>query len=228
MKKRVLLITCEHAGNQVPPTYKPLFSGGQEVLETHRGWDSGAVDVAQALAKAFDLPCYYYENTRLLIELNRSLDHPQLFSEYSMVLNDLEKQYLIDTFYLPYRNQMSTKVAEEVAQGRQVVHLSIHSFTPIWDGVERKVEIGLLFDEDRKFEGSFCSEMKEQLLKTIDCNVCFNEPYLGKDDGFTTYLRTQYTDENYLGLEIEISQKYNNSEQMLITQALVHTLKELI
>jgi predicted N-formylglutamate amidohydrolase len=38
------------------------------------------------------------------------------------------------------------------ASKKPVLHLSIHSFTPIWSGVERKVDIGILFDPDNKSE----------------------------------------------------------------------------
>lgn len=37
--------------------------------------------------------------------------------------------------------------------------------------------------------------------------VVFNEPYLCTDDELTTYLRTQYIDTHYAGIEIEINQK---------------------
>ena len=41
----------------------------------------------------------------------------------------------------------------------------------------------------------------------------YNYPYLGKADGFTTYLRKQFQT-HYLGIEIEINQKYAKANVM--------------
>ncbi|MEO8932838.1 MAG: N-formylglutamate amidohydrolase, partial [Xanthomarina sp.] len=38
----------------------------------------------------------------------------------------------------------------------------------------------------------------------------FNYPYLGKADGFTSYLRKQFP-KNYLGIEIEVNQKFSKN-----------------
>jgi hypothetical protein len=37
--------------------------------------------------------------------------------------------------------------------------------------------------------------------------VRFNYPYLGKADGFTTFMRKQFP-KNYIGIEIEVNQKF--------------------
>jgi len=77
--KHVLLISCEHAGNEVPDSYSTLFSDANEVLESHRGWDPGALEVAQFLVDQLQVQSFLMPVTRLLIEMNRSLDNPQLF-----------------------------------------------------------------------------------------------------------------------------------------------------
>ena len=50
-----LVITCEHGGNFIPIAYKELFPD-QELLDTHRGFDPGALSMAKALATAFAAP----------------------------------------------------------------------------------------------------------------------------------------------------------------------------
>jgi predicted N-formylglutamate amidohydrolase len=141
----------------------------------------------------------------LLIEVNRSLNHSQLFSEFSTKLTTKEKTELIDGIYFPYRNSVQAAISNFK---RSVLHLSIHSFTPILDGVERGLEVGLLFDPDRSGELSFCEDFATRLAKALpDFRIKFNEPYKGVDDGFTTYLRTQFDNELYRGIEIEINQR---------------------
>jgi hypothetical protein len=67
----------------------------------------------------------------------------------------------------------------------------------------------LLFDPDRDNEAGFCGRYGDA-LKTLlpDKVISFNEPYKGIDDGFTTHLRTVFDNEKYLGIEIEVNQKY--------------------
>ncbi len=77
------IVTCEHAGNQVPECYSHIFTELTDVLESHRGWDPGALEIARFLATEFNAPLFICEMTRLLIEPNRSLHSHQLYSEYS-------------------------------------------------------------------------------------------------------------------------------------------------
>lgn len=206
-----VIITCEHAGNVVPEDYKQLFIGNEKVLETHRGWDPGAYELAVHLSQSLGRPFHYVLTTRLLIELNRSLGHPQLFSEFSNVLSEKEKNALIDTIYLPYRNKIEHLIS---SSSRQVLHLSMHSFTPVLNDVTRELEVGLLFDPERKSEINFCEAFQESLkVEFPEFRIVHNEPYKGVDDGFTTYLRSKFTDGHYLGIEIEVNQKLVSSEK---------------
>ncbi|MEQ8534983.1 MAG: hypothetical protein RIB86_24225, partial [Imperialibacter sp.] len=47
-------------------------------------------------------------------------------------------------------------------------------------------------------------------MKALNSNftVKFNEPYLGKSDGFTTFLRKEFDDSSYAGIELEVNQKF--------------------
>lgn len=208
-----LILTCEHGGNEIPSQYAHLFKANKSVLETHRGYDLGALDVFEYLQPLSE---YSKSSTtsRLLIELNRSLHHKQLFSEYSKTLNLSEKEHIITTKYSPYRNEVETKISSLISKNDTVLHLSIHSFTPTLNNVERHCDIGLLYDSRRPLEKQFSEELKTQ-IKTINpnLNVRYNYPYLGKADGFTTYLRRKFK-EPYIGIEIEINQKHSKSNQI--------------
>ena len=41
------LITCEHGGNRIPPRYRDLFAGCEALLQSHRGYDPGALTLAR-------------------------------------------------------------------------------------------------------------------------------------------------------------------------------------
>lgn len=199
-----IVISCEHAGREVPDKYLEYFSLHQAVLESHRGWDAGAWEVARYMSERLGVPCFGCQTTRLLIEVNRSLHHPQLFSEFVAHLSAQERDELIQTVYWPYRKS----VEDMIENSKQpVLHLSVHSFTPILNGLKRNLEIGLLFDPDRSEEVSVCEDFKTKLAKSLPgYRIKFNEPYKGTDDGFTTYLRTKFVNDHYRGIEIEINQ----------------------
>jgi predicted N-formylglutamate amidohydrolase len=217
----ILIVTCEHGGNEIPDHYKFVFNNAEDVLKTHRGYDLGALSVFKHLEELAQYS-YYSNTSRLLIELNRSLHHNHLFSEFTKPLKLEYKKDIISNYYLPYRNAVESEILKHTKENQQVVHLSIHTFTPQLNDIERSCDIGLLFDSKRPDERQLSEVLKKQ-LHTIhpNYNVRFNYPYLGKADGFTTYLRKQFKT-NYIGIEIEINQKF--SKNNTINKAIKETL----
>lgn len=226
MKRHALVLTCEHAGNLIPPTFQYLFKGADGELEAHTGWDPGSLEITRTLAEHFGVEYFSYEYTRLLIEVNRSEKHAQLYSKYSQKLMSQDKNFLLKTYYQPYRRKIEGVMRDFLEDNFIVVHLAVHTFTPIWEGKEREVEIGLLFDETREGEATFCRQWLQE-IKSIDPirEVKMNEPYQGADDGFTTYLRTRFSDDEYLGLELEVSQKFVDSGFEAIKELVSKSLK---
>jgi predicted N-formylglutamate amidohydrolase len=76
-----LVITCEHGGNRIPIRYTDLFKANPVLLNTHRGFDPGALSMAKDLAAAFAAPLVASTISRLLVDLNRSVGHPHLHYE---------------------------------------------------------------------------------------------------------------------------------------------------
>jgi predicted N-formylglutamate amidohydrolase len=204
-----LLITCEHGGNRVPPHYRQLFRGHEKLLQTHRGYDAGALTMAQELAEAFKAPLFVATTSRLLIDLNRSIGHPKLYSEATRHAPADVRREILEAHYLPYRSQVEAHIAKEIAKGRRVIHISSHSFTPVLDGEVRNTDIGLLYDPGRAGELELCGRW-QAALKVIapELRVRRNYPYTGTSDGFTAYLRRRFQAKAYLGIELEINQKH--------------------
>ena len=204
-----ILITCEHGGNKVPAGYWPLVTNHRDALQSHRGYDPGALALARDFAKAFDAELVYSTTSRLLVELNRSPNHKQLFSEATRDLPPAERERLLQRYYWPYRNWVEAQVSGAVGNGERVVHISSHSFTPRLHGVTRRADIGLLYDPRRERERSLCTAWRQTIM---DANpklvVRRNYPYRGTGDGLTTYLRKRHGDSRYSGIEIEVNQKY--------------------
>lgn len=201
-----LVVSCEHGGCRVPPEFAGLFAGHERTLRSHRGWDPGALDVAIDIATTLAAPLVASTTTRLLIEINRSLGNPQVFSEFSRGLSGAVRERLVERFFEPHHDAVRSMVRGLNTGDVQAAHLSVHSFTDVLNGDRRDVDIGLLFDPSRASESRLCERLRRALKRRCDLRVRFNEPYRGTDDGLTTILRTEYADEWYAGIEIELRQ----------------------
>ncbi len=225
------VISCEHAGNNIPEDYKFLFDGADEILNSHRGWDPGALEMAQTIAEKTNSKLFSYPYTRLFVEPNRSIGHPILFSEFTRDFSAEKKQEIINGYYLPYRNSVKDHISRNALNDVSTIHISVHTFTPVFDEKARNVEIGLLYDPARKPEKEFCELWRSHLRKAFpDFRIRMNQPYKGVSDGFTTFLRKEFDKKLYLGIELEINQKLhseNSREWMQICLKVATSLPSL-
>ena len=206
-KTKQYIITCEHAVNTIPSAYQYLFHRQPDVLDTHRAIDFGALDIAKRFSQVLDCPLFKATTSRLLIECNRSLNHPKGFSEFTHGLTQEEKQVVIDQYYQPFRQPAETFISDTIKNGIQIIHLSIHSFTPVFNNIVRNTDIGLLYDPTRRGEKTLASQWREELLKEKSSyRVRMNYPYQGTSNGFVSSLRKQHPEKDYLGFEVESNQ----------------------
>jgi predicted N-formylglutamate amidohydrolase len=204
-----ILITCEHGGNRIPVRYRPLFAGFEALLQSHRGHDPGALALARDMSKALAAPLFVATTSRLLIDLNRSIGHPNLYSEATRDAPARVRHEILESHYLPYRDQVEAHIADAIARGSRVIHLASHSFTPELDGAVRNADIGLLYDPARPGEVDLCRDWQTRIRALApELKVRRNYPYTGKSDGFTAYLRRRFPAEAYIGIELEINQKH--------------------
>ena len=204
------IVSCEHASNRVPPRFTHVFQGHEKVLASHQAYDYGAAELAHSLARQIHAPVYLGAISRLLIDLNRSpSNRKSLFTQYSRMLAQNERQQLLQKYFQPYREKVENAVDEIIGKGKPVLHVSVHSFASVKRGKTRKADIGLLYDPARKGEKDICAFIVKLLKKKmVELRVRRNYPYLGKTDGFTSYLRRKYSEKFYAGIEIEINQAF--------------------
>ena len=210
-----LVLTCEHASRFVPERYQELFEQHEELLASHRGWDPGALELAEVIARELDAPLIAGGITRLLVDLNRSLHDEGLHSDLAWRLPASAREDLLRRFYRPHRAAVLELIESRLGRDGAVVHVGVHSFTPIWESAPREVELGLLFDPGRPRELELCTLWKDELEAALPgCVVRHNEPYLGTSDGLTTSLRGRLPEERYLGIELELSQKWLGTPEL--------------
>jgi len=203
-----ILITCEHGGNHVPSPYRTLFRGAKQQLSGHNGYDIGALAVASGLAGRLNALFLFSDVTRLLIDLNRSLRHPKLFSRVTKGLPPDEKQHIKERYYLPYHTEVQSSVSNIISKGMAALHISVHTFSPVLNGQRRNADIGLLYDPSRFLEKSLCINWQKAIISQgHEMIVRRNYPYSGVSDGLVTHLRKQFPPDRYVGIELEINQK---------------------
>jgi predicted N-formylglutamate amidohydrolase len=202
------LVTCEHGGNRIPQPYRRLFHGQRALLDSHRGYDPGALAVARELATAFRAPLVFSTVSRLVIDLNRSIGHPGLFSTAMSAAPEGLRAEIVERHYRPYRTQVDGLARRSIARGRRLVHISSHSFVPVLEGEVRRADVGLLYDPGRRGEARLCSAWQAALkLMAPELRVRKNYPYQGKADGLTSHLRRCFAPRAYVGIELEVNQR---------------------
>ncbi|NBQ53303.1 MAG: N-formylglutamate amidohydrolase [Proteobacteria bacterium] len=211
-----LLLTCEHASNAVPASLKEKLNIPASILKSHRGWDPGTLELAQAIAKATHTKIFQPgKMSRLVVDLNRTETNPDVFSKWSRDhLSATERQKLAAQHRKFRRAALSAASRMLLTRKNHVIHLSIHSFTPVMKGQRRRTDIGILFDPKRPAEKKFANQLI-RILKTTaiaekitGLRIDANKPYLGTADGHTTELRRKLSATRYSGIEIEVNQKF--------------------
>lgn len=230
MKQTVLIFSCEHAVDTIPDEYRYLFQKSFRLWQ-QKGMDKGALSITKQISKTLD--CDFTQNSvsRLLIDCNRSVSNDRCFSKYTRSLSHTEKQTLIDQYYTPIRQKTKQLIDQHIQAGHQVLHISVHTFSPILRGFRQNAGIGLLYDPKRHGEKEVARIWHGLLLQeTPSYRIRYNYPFPGNSDSHTKTLRQTYVEKDYLGIEMEINQallKTSTTEHELAS-ALSHSLSELI
>ncbi|MBW2520285.1 MAG: N-formylglutamate amidohydrolase [Deltaproteobacteria bacterium] len=208
-----LVISCEHAVNTIPHAFQKLFDGREGVLSTHRGFDPGALDLALYLADNLLAPCFTTLISRLLVDHNRSPQSHSLWSEFSDALPQEQKQKLLDSYYLPFRAMTGDWIHSRISRGCGIIHLSVHSFTPTYNGKIRDFDIGVLYVPSREKERDFGRAWQANIKAARpDLKVRLNQPYRGTADCHQATYRHAYSTRQYLALELEVNQRLLNKQ----------------
>ncbi len=221
-----VLITAEHASNAVPEDLAWCFQRHSDVLQTHRAWDPGSGELAKQLARELSAPILSGKLTRLLVDLNRSIRHPRLFSEFSRKLSDDERHELVRQWHAPHWQAYR----DHIDQPGRWLHIAWHSFTPVLEGVVRRSDIGLLYDPTRTQERNWCRSLIVSLRNRFsDLKVHANQPYRGTSNGLGQQHRRHFRSDKLITLEIEINTRLLGQPQWpAICRALVRTVVDQV
>jgi len=209
-----LIFICEHSSNALPEEWPEL--GGDleisaETRASHAAYDIGALGVsrelASRLAPLFDGAVLIHAPlSRLVYDLNRPPDHSGAMPEVSeihpvpgnLALSDADKLARLNAIYLPFQATVTAEIARLILLGRRPVVIAVHSFTPIYHGIEREVEFGILFDDD--------DDIAQHILQASEGSglvTRMNEPYSARSSvAHTTRLHARPMRLHHTMLEI--------------------------
>lgn len=182
------VIVCDHASNLVPKSLGHLGLSKAD-LSKHIAWDPGTEDIGRYVAKALDATAIFASYSRLVVDLNRGDDHPEIMRDTSdhvripgnTGLTAAQKKQRMDTLFWPYHDRITRELKRFIDKGIAPVLISVHSFTPEMDGFKRPWHIGVLWNREEK--------IARQLVKALrrnnpDLVIGENEPYSLKEANY--------------------------------------------
>ncbi len=126
-----------------------------------------------------------------------------------MGLPSEQRQDILQGHYRPHRDKVEGEIATLVGAGYRVIHVASHSFTPALDGVTRLADVAWLYDPRRAGEKAFAATwLKDFSMRAPNLRLRRNYPYQGREDGLTSLLRKRFPDDSYLGIELEVNQRF--------------------
>ncbi len=200
------VIVCEHASNFIPADLDNLGLG-DDALRTHIAWDPGALAVARGMSAALDAPLVAPRVSRLVYDCNRSPGAqsavPAVSGNHEIPgnagLSAAARRARADRFYAPFCEALVATIERRMEAGRAPAIVTVHSFTPVYGGARRDLDIGILHDTDARFA--------DALLEIAEAETEFvirrNAPY-GPQDGVTHTLAAHAIPRGLLNAMIEI------------------------
>ncbi|MCB4457752.1 N-formylglutamate amidohydrolase [Leisingera sp. McT4-56] len=201
-----VLLLCEHASSNIPARYNGLGLREEDRL-SHAAWDPGARAVALHISKALNAPLVASTVSRLVYDCNRPPEAASAMPEKSELvevpgnkgLTEEQRQERTDTVYVPFCDAVSDVIKARKEAGQQTVLVTMHSFTPVYFGNQRPVEIGILHDDDSRLADAMLAEAPALPHRRVERN----EPY-GPADGVTHSLKIHGLAHGLANVMIEI------------------------
>lgn len=186
------LIVCEHASNFIPASLGTLGLPAED-LTRHISWDPGALPVSRGLSRTLNAALVFSRMSRLVIDCNRPVDAPDLVPEISETteipgnrgLSAAQRAERIAMSHAPFHAALDRLIEDRARRGQETAVVTIHSFTPVYKGVARPWQVGIIHDEDARL----AAPMIAQLRAAGGLTVGVNEPYSPADRVYYTLER---------------------------------------
>lgn len=201
-----VLLVCEHASNAVPPELQGLGLS-DDLRRSHVAWDPGALPVAERMAARLDAALVAGRFSRLVYDCNRPPESADAVLEVSeghaipgnQDLSPTQRAARAEAVHAPFHARLAAEIEARTTSERGPALVTIHSFTPVYRGHARQVELGILHDADTRLADLLLAEAAA-LTGLVTRR---NEPY-GPADGVTHTLRRHALPGGLINAMIEI------------------------
>ena len=229
------LLLCDHASNRVPQSLGTLGLSTRD-LERHIAWDIGAVDMTRNVANELGAVAILQNYSRLVIDCNRApsvSDSIVEISEFMEIpanraLPPVERERRQKEIFDPYHARIREELDARRDKKIPTALVSLHSFTPVFKGERRAVDIGILHNRDRRM----ANQLMFLLRRRDDLCVGDNQPYALCDESDYT-LPVHGEQRGLPHVEIEVRQdlisdaKGQRTWAQLLANSLVTTWREI-
>jgi len=220
-----ILLVCEHASRKIPQEFKGLGLSSDAQI-SHVAWDPGALEMATHMAGLLNAKLVVSTVSRLVYDCNRPPESASAMPDKSEIfdipgnanLDAAQRKDRADRFYHPFRTLLADTIK---AADSPPVLVTLHSFTPVYQGARRDVEIGILHDTDTRLADA----MLGLASKHTPLNVQRNAPY-GPQDGVTHTLKIHGLENGLMNVMIEI--RNDRIATIAAQHAMAETLSNLI
>ncbi len=224
-----VVLVCEHASNHFPDAFGDLGLDDAS-RQSHVAWDPGALAIALGLSAALDAPLVAGTVSRLLYDCNRPPEAESAIPVRSEMfeipgnksLSAAQRQDRIAGIYHPFTSTVSDLLAARKLRGQHSIIVTIHSFTPIYFGKPRAVEIGILHDTDARLADAMLAAANKLPERRVERNA----PY-GPQDGVTHSLKLYGIANGLANVMIEIRNDLLRSpkEEAVMTSEILTLLR---
>ncbi len=200
------VLTADHAGKLIPRRLGDLGAAGAE-LERHIAWDIGIAGVTERVSAALDAAAALQTYSRLVIDCNRHPSWPSampVISEHTEIpgnrnLTEIDRALRVNEIFNPYHDRIEELLDTRAAAGRRSVLVAMHSFTPVFKGEPRAIEVGVLYYRRTKL----AEVMLELLRHEGDLTVGENAPYaLTADSDYSVPFHAERRSLEHVEIEI--------------------------
>lgn len=182
--KAQVLLVGDHASNRIPQSLGALGLDAA-ALEQHIAYDIGTSRLLHHLSEHLDAPAVLAGYSRLVVDLNRSLEDDSLMPEVSddtpipgnQNMSAQHRSERIHNFYTPYRKAIDSKLHDFHDRGLVPALIAIHSFTPEMAGFSRPWHAGILWDKDPRIPLPLMHNLRAH---RDGFNIGDNQPYSGR------------------------------------------------
>lgn len=201
-------LTADHAGAIIPRRLGTLGLSGAE-LSRHIAWDIGIAGVTERLSTLLDAAAVLQAYSRLVVDCNRAPGRESSIPRVSdsttipgnHFLSPAEFAARYEEIFAPYHDCIATLLDRRARAGRRSILIAMHSFTPVFGGVERPMHVGVLYNRDTRLAHHLLALLRAE----ADLVVADNEPYRVSDE--TDYTIPTHGERRGLPhVEIEIRQ----------------------